>query len=295
MTDIFIIGCGYVGGLVAQKCGKNNRSVAALARSAASATKLQAAGIAPQPGDLDDPTSLNRLPLGDSTLYYFAPPPASGTIDSRMHHFVAAVDPDAPPRQIIYLSTSGVYGDNRGEWVTEETPVNPQAERARRRVDAERVVTGWCEAHQVPLTIFRVAGIYGPDKLPVKRLLQGTPVLREEECGYTNRIHVEDLVDICMAAAGQGRGVEIYNVSDGHPGTMTSYFNAVADALRLPRPPVITLTQAQQQLTPAMLSYLTESRRLDNHKLLEELGITLRYPDLAAGLQALRTASEDQR
>jgi nucleoside-diphosphate-sugar epimerase len=293
MTDIFIIGCGYVGSLVAQTCAKNNRSVAALARSADSAAKLQAAGITPQPGDLDDPASLNRLDLGGSTLYYFAPPPASGALDSRMRHFVTALDPAAPPRQIIYISTSGVYGDNRGEWVTEEDPVNPQAERARRRVDAERVVTGWCTAHQVSLTILRVAGIYGPDKLPVKRLQQGTPVLREEECGYTNRIHVEDLVTICVAAAGQGRGVAIYNVSDGHPGTMTGYFNAVADALRLPRPPAITLAQAQQQLTPAMLSYLTESRRLDNHKLLIELGITLRYPDLAAGLQPLGTVRRD--
>lgn len=293
MTDIFIIGCGYVGGLVAQQCAKNNRSVVALARSAASAAKLQAAGIAAHRGDLDDPATLEQLPLGGSTLYYFAPPPPSGTTDSRMHHFVAALAHNTPPRHIVYLSTSGVYGDNQGVWVTEETPVNPQAERARRRVDAERVLTGWCEAHRVPLTILRVAGIYGPGKLPIKRLQQGTPVLREEECGYTNRIHVEDLVNICITAAQQERGVELYNVSDGHPGTMTGYFNAVADALGLPHPAAITLAQAHQQLTPAMLSYLTESRRLDNRKLLQGLGITLRYPDLAAGLQALRAAPAD--
>lgn len=287
MVNIFIIGCGYVGTIVAQKWGKDNRSVTALARSAVSASKLQAQGIQTHSGDLDNAATLQQLPVAGNIVYYFAPPPPNGTIDSRMHHFIAALNPATPPQQIIYLSTSGVYGDNQGAWVTEETPVNPQAERALRRLDAETTLTGWCVAHRVPLTILRVAGIYGPDKLPIKRLQQGIPVLRKEECGYTNRIHIEDLVNICVAAAKRGEGSEIYNVSDGHPGTMTDYFNAVADALALPRPPIITLQQAHQQLTPAMRSYLTESRRLDNRKLLEKLGITLHYPDLATGLRAI--------
>jgi nucleoside-diphosphate-sugar epimerase len=293
VADIFIIGCGYVGTLVAQKWGKDNRSVTALARSAVSASKLQAQGIQTHSGDLDDAASLQQLPVSGNIVYYFAPPPPNGTIDSRMRHFTAALNPTAPPQQIIYLSTSGVYGDNQGAWVTEETPVNPQADRARRRVDAETTLTSWCEAHRVPLTILRVAGIYGPDKLPVKRLQQGSPVLREEECGYTNRIHIEDLVNICVAAAKRGEGSEIYNVSDGHPGTMTGYFNTVADALCLPRPPAVTMEEAQRQLTPAMLSYLTESRRLDNRKLLEKLEITLHYPDLTAGLRGIKAGGQE--
>jgi nucleoside-diphosphate-sugar epimerase len=293
VTDIFIIGCGYVGTLVAQKWRKDNRSVTALARSTVSAGKLQAQGIQTHSGDLDDAVTLQQLPVAGSIVYYFAPPPPSGGIDPRMRHCVVALNPTAPPRQIIYLSTSGVYGDNQGAWVTEETPVNPQADRARRRVDAESTVIGWCEAHRVPLTILRVAGIYGADKLPIKRLQQGSPVLREEECGYTNRIHIEDLVNICVAVAKKGEGSEIYNVSDGHPGTMTGYFNAVADTLGLPRPPAITMEEAQRQLTPAMLSYLTESRRLDNRKLLEKLGITLHYPDLPAGLRGIKAGGQE--
>ncbi len=287
MADIFIIGCGYVGTLVAQKWSKDNRSVAALARSASSVAKLQALGIAPHPGDLDDPATLRGLPVAATTLYYFAPPPPRGAIDSRMHNLVAALDATAPPRKILYISTSGVYGDTNGDWVTEETPLNPQADRARRRVDAEQTLQQWCEAHSVPLTILRVAGIYGPDKLPLKRLREGTPVLREAECGYTNRIHVEDLVSVCIAAAAGEEG-GIYNVSDGHPGTMSGYFFAVADACGLPRPSEITMAEAKQVLTPAMLSYLTESRRLDNGKLLRELGITLKYPTLADGLRTLK-------
>jgi nucleoside-diphosphate-sugar epimerase len=293
MPDIFIIGCGYVGTRLAQQWGKHNRSCGALARSTATADRLQAVGITPHRGDLDDAATLRPLPIAGSILYYLAPPPGTGHHDSRMRHFVAALDASAPPQQLIYLSTSGVYGDSAGAWVTEETPVNPRAARACRRVDAESVLSRWCEAHGVPLTILRVAGIYGPEKLPIARLARGTPVLREEECGYTNRIHVEDLVQICLAAAQQARGIEIYNVSDGHPGTMSGYFFAVADALGMKRPAAITLEQARQQLTPAMLSYLNESRRLDNRKLLQRLGITLRYPELADGLRAIGAARQD--
>ncbi len=287
MTGIFIVGCGTVGTLVAQKWGKDNRSVTALARSADSAARLQALGIGAQRGDLDDAGSLSGLSVADTTLYYFAPPPLTGSVDSRMHHFVASLDSSAPPRHIIYISTSGVYGDTGGEWVTEESPLCPQADRARRRVDAEQALRQWCEGHSVPVTILRVAGIYGPGKLPLKRLKAGTPVLREAECGYTNRIHVEDLVNICIKAAAQGEGTEIYNVSDGHPGTMTGYFFAVADALGLPRPAAVTMEQAKQVLTPAMLSYLTESRRIDSSKLLRELGGKLKYPTLEDGLRAI--------
>ncbi len=287
MTDIFIIGCGYVGTLIAQKWRKDNRSVAVLARSADSAGKLQAQGIEAHSGDLDDPTTLHKLPVAGSILYYFAPPPPTGRLDTRMRHFVAALDASAPPQQVVYISTSGVYGDTGGEWVTEQSPLNPQADRAYRRVDAETVLTGWCEANRIPLTILRVAGIYGPGKLPIKRLKKGTPVLREEKCGYTNRIHIEDLVNSCLQAAGQKEGIEIYNVADGHPGTMSGYLFAVADALGLPRPATVTMAEAKRVLTPAMISYLTESRRIDNGKLLRGLGVELQYPTLDAGLHAL--------
>ena len=117
-------------------------------------------------------------------------------------------------------------------------------------------------------------------------MLIATPVLREQDCGYTNRIHADDLATVCVAAAERGR--DVYNVSDGHPSTMTDYFIRVADLYGLQQPTQINLIQAQSLLNKEMLSYLAESRRLDNHRMVNELGVKLRYPTLQEGLAASR-------
>lgn len=282
MKLIFIIGCGDIGLRVARQWLERGAAVRALARSEDSAARLAAAGIDAVPGDLDAPASLVALPINGATVYYFAPPPLQGVTDSRMHAFTAA---GLKPERVVYISTSGVYGDRAGAWVDEDTPPAPGTDRARRRLDAETTLRAWGREAGVAVTILRVGGIYGPGRWPLERLQAGTPVLREEECGYTNRIHADDLAAICVAAAERGGADRIYNVSDGRNGTMTEYFYAVADRFGLPRPPALTMEQAQQQLSAAMLSYLTESRRMDNRRLLQELGVTLRYQDLADGLK----------
>ncbi len=282
MNLIFIIGCGDIGLRVACLWQARGIAVQALARSAESAARLSAAGITPVTGDLDDSISLATLPINGATVYYFAPPPGQGETDPRMRAFVAA---GLRPARVVYISTSGVYGDRDGAWVDEDTPPAPATDRARRRLDAETALRTWGRENGVKVNILRVGGIYGPGRWPLERLQAGTPVLREEECGYTNRIHADDLAAICLAVAERGGADRIYNVSDGRNGTMTEYFNAVADRFGLPRPPAITMAEAQQRLSPAMLSYLTESRRMDNRRMLQELGVTLRYPDLADGLK----------
>lgn len=289
MDNIFIIGCGDIGRLVASKWLELGANVTALARSEASAARLQGLGIKTVFGDLDDAHSLQGLPLSGNLLYYFAPPSPQHDGDPRVGHLLSAIDPDKLPRRLVYISTSGVYGDTGGAWVTEEDAVHPQTVRARRRLAAETALRRFGRSHDVPVIILRVGGIYGPGRLPLERLQKGLPVLNEEECGYTNRIHAEDLARVCVAAAEKGRGDNIYNVSDGQPGNMTQYFYAVADALDLPRPPSLTMAQAREQLSPAMLSYLTESRRMDNRKLLQEFELTLRFPNLTTGLAALRS------
>jgi len=134
-----------------------------------------------------------------------------------------------------------------------------------------------------------VPGIYGPEKLPLVRLREGTPVLREQDSPYTNRIHADDLAAVCIAAMCSTRTNTIYNVSDGHPGNMTDYFFKVADAAGLPRPPTVSPAAAQQVLSAGMLSFLQDSRRMSNAKMLDELAVELQYPDLVAGLPSCFT------
>ena len=283
--SVLIVGCGDIGRRVADRW--QDVPVTGLVSSAASAEHLQAAGITPLRANLDDPASLKDLPLKDALVFYFAPPPPSGTSDPRMSHFLAALDPQRLPARIVYISTSGVYGDRGGETVTEDTPPNPQVDRARRRYDAEQQLRRFGQKHKVPVVILRVGGIYGPGRLPRKRLEDRIPMIHEHLAPSTNRIHAEDLAQICVAAARHGRADRIYNISDGTDSNMTEYFNIVADFLKLPRPPTIDWQEAERSLSAGMLSYLRESRRMDNRRMLEELEIELQFPTLEAGLAAM--------
>jgi len=286
MTRILIIGCGDIGRRVAGLEQAEGHAVAALARSEASAQRLRAAGIEPLRGDLDDSSSLHRLPVEGALVYYFAPPPGAGVSDPRLESLVSAMTPPKLPQRVVLISTTGVYGDCRGDWVTEERPPNPLAPRAARRLAAENTLRRWSLVSGVPIVILRVPGIYARGRLPVERLRAGEPVLREEESPFSNRIHADDLARVCVAAAHRDHPHDLYNVSDGHPTTMTDYFYRVADALGLARPPAVTLEEARRRLGEGMLSYLAESKRIDNRRMREELGVELMYPDLASGLAA---------
>ncbi|MCG6861456.1 MAG: NAD(P)H-binding protein, partial [Chromatiaceae bacterium] len=199
MSNVFIVGCGGVGRLIAKRYLDRDRPVSALARSATAAGELESLGITPVRGDLDDPASLAALGLEGDLVQYLAPPPASGLGDPRMANFLAAIEAGTHPLRIVYISTSGVYGDCRGAWVDEDTPPNPQTDRARRRLDAEDRLWDWGRQTGVAVTVLRVGGIYGPGRLPEARLRSRAPILVEDQCGYTNRIHVEDLESTCLA------------------------------------------------------------------------------------------------
>ncbi len=289
--NFFIVGCGYVGQRLARQALAQGVAVSALSRSAENQAHLRELGLLVWAGDLDRPASLPDFPLHKSLLYYFAPPPDSGVADPRSQNFIQHIQTHNLPRKVVLISTTSVYGDCQGAWITEIQPLNPQAERAKRRVDAEQRWQAWAQHTSVPLVILRVPGIYGPGRLPRHRLEQGLPVLAESDSPYSNRIHVEDLVQACLAA-GKATQPEasLYHLSDGNPTTMTDYFNQVADSLGLPRPPCISATQASTALSAEMRSYLAESKRLDTRKMREELGVTPRYPDLHSGLAQCRVA-----
>lgn len=285
-AEVLIVGCGGIGTRVAGLERSAGRRVMGLVRSGTSARRLSAVGVQPITADLDVPASLLKLPVRDALIYYFAPPPGTGVNDPRLDAFVSILNASGPPTRVVLISTTGVYGDCRGEWVTEDRPPNPQADRARRRLAAETSLRRWGEKSGVPIVILRVPGIYGRDYLPEERLRAGEPLLCEAESPFSNRIHADDLARACFVAGHHANPGILYNVSDGHPTTMTDFFNRVADVLGIPRPPAITREQARRQLGEGMLSYLAESRRIDNRRLREELGVELRYPDLATGLPA---------
>ncbi|MEJ2347109.1 MAG: NAD-dependent epimerase/dehydratase family protein [Gammaproteobacteria bacterium] len=286
MFDCIIIGCGYVGRRVAALEQAAGRSVLGVVRSADSAAALAASGIEARTADLDQPESLAPLPLAGATVYYLAPPPPRGDRDPRMEGFVGILRRSGVPDRVVLISTTGVYGDCAGEWVDEQRTPRPQADRARRRLAAEETLRQWGRDQRAAVVVLRVPGIYGPGRLPVTRLRQGLPVLREAEAPFSNRVHVDDLARACLAAARRGANGAVYNVSDGAPSTMTDYFNRVADAVGLPRPPQISLEQARRELSPGMLSYLAESKRLDTRRMREELGVIPEFGDLGAGLRA---------
>jgi nucleoside-diphosphate-sugar epimerase len=282
---MLILGCGYVGRRLARHYLRLGGLVTGLVRSEASRASLAAEGIQAVARDLGT-DSLADLACAGEQVFHFAPPPSDGAQDRHTRHLVSAFSRAGNPSRVVYLSTTGVYGDCGGAWVDETRPPAPVADRAHRRWDAEQALGDWSRETGGELVVLRVAGIYGPGRLPLERIRRGLPLVRREEAPYSNRVHVDDLVAACVAAMERGENGGVYNVSDGSPSTMTDYFFRVADAAGLPRPPELAMADAAEALSAGMLSYMRESRRLSNRRMREELGVTPRYPDLTAGLAA---------
>jgi nucleoside-diphosphate-sugar epimerase len=236
-------------------------------------------------GDLDDPASLAHLARSFSHIVHLAPPAIRGTADPRTAHLLAALAVDRLPAQrLVYISTSGVYGDCGGKWVDEQRPVNPLSDRARRRVDAERSILAFGSTHDVRTVILRVPGIYAADRVPLERLRKGTPVLRAEDDVYTNHIHAEDLVQIVVTALTHADAEGVYNACDDSALKMGEWLDLLADRAGLPRPPRIARAEAAQSIPAPLLSFMSESRRLVNKRIKEQLGVRLRYPTVFDGI-----------
>ncbi len=234
--------------------------------------------------DLDRPESLAALEPVDAVLHC-VPPPPSGAADTRTANLLIALETRRIlPTRFVYISTSGVYGDCGGALVDEARAVNPQSDRARRRVDAEAKLAVWCSSHAMKLVVLRAPGIYAANRLPLARLRAGTPVLRNADDVYTNHIHAEDLAAICARALEADVPAGIYNASDDTRLRMGEWFDLVADRAGLPRPPRIARAEAAGRMPAELLSFMNESRRLDNTRLKRILGARLRYPTVREGL-----------
>ncbi len=285
-SRVLIVGCGDIGLRVAQALPQRVRLLA-LTSSADRIAGLRRHGITPLLGNLDAPQSLCRLAgLADRVLY-LAPPPNAGWTDPRALALSRTLRQRKPAAALVYGSTSGVYGDCRGELVAETRAPGADTPRARRRLAAEQALRFFGRASAVATSVLRIPGIYAPDRVdgtPRQRLLKGTPVLQASDDVFTNHIHAEDLARACIAALWRGRPQRIYNVNDDSQLKMGDYFDLAADRYGLPRPPRVGRTTAQNELPLLLLSFMSESRRLDNTRLKRELRLRLRYPTICDGL-----------
>jgi nucleoside-diphosphate-sugar epimerase len=277
---LLIVGCGDVGMRLLPLVRARFR-VFAVTSGAGRCAELRAAGAIPIVADLDRPASLKRLTRLAQYVIHLAPPQSSGVLDRRTRNLTAVL-PDGA--RLVYVSTSGVYGDCQGQLIDETRPVAPHNARAMRRVDAERVLRDWARRAQGHLAIVRAPGIYARERLPLERLAQGTPALIEQDDVYTNHIHADDLARICALALFRGLPGRTYNAVDDTHMKMGDYFDSVADAFGLARPPRMARAQLAAEVSPIKLSFMAESRRLRNERIKHELGVRLAYPDVRAAL-----------
>ena len=288
MKKILIVGFGDVAARLVKRYARQAEFVGMI-RSADRVAALRTLGVTPFVADLDDPQSLHRLPRVDA-VFHFAPPPTEGRTDPRTARLLHALTRRGKPGALVYISTSGVYGDCGGNWVTETRAVAPVNGRAVRRVDAERQLRRWGETQRVQVSILRAPGIYATDRLPLERIKRGTPALISKDDSYTNHIHADDLARLAWAALFRGRAQRIYHAVDAHPLKMGDWFDSCADAFDLPRPPRVNRVEAEKVLSEALLSFLRESRRLSNTRATNELRLKFRYPTSDDCLREIKQA-----
>ena len=291
---VLIVGCGDVGLRVAGLHGglqSPRVRLMALSSTPGRAPLLRSRGITPLAGNLDDPASLQRLAGLATRVVHMAPPPSENNAlwwrDPRTAALARVLRLRTPPRSLVYGSTSGVYGDCEGEWVHEARPIAPSTPRAQRRADAESLLRHLGRAAGVRVTVLRIPGIYAQDRpggTPLERLQRGTPVLTPEDDVFTNHIHADDLARATQAALWHGRPQRVVNASDDTELKMGDYFDLAADLYGLSRPPRLPRSTAQSQLPLVLLSFMSESRRLVNQRMKQELRLSLRYPTVREGL-----------
>jgi nucleoside-diphosphate-sugar epimerase len=290
---VLIVGCGDVGLRTAGQLGapKSQRvRLMALTSSPERVRLLRACGITPLLGNLDDVVTLKRLAGIAHRVIHLAPPPTDrqggSDRDPRSQALVQALRLRTPPQALVYGSTTGVYGDCAGQRVNETRAVNPHTPRAQRRVDAENLMR-FLGRSGVRVSVLRIPGIYAPDReggTPRERLLKGTPVLVAKEDVFTNHIHANDLARACAAALWRGKPQRVVNVNDDTDLKMGDYFDLAASLYGLPKPARISRNDANTALPLMLLSFMSESRRLDNTRMKHELKVRLHYPHVSDGL-----------
>lgn len=294
-SPLIIAGCGYVGREVLRQClaaaDCPHHPLAGTAESTASLDKIAALGVRAVRLNLDEAANFDA-PTEPWSLLYLVPPGRESPRDHRLERFLGAAGV-RPPQRMVYVSTTGVYGDRAGATVSENEQVRPDTDRARRRVDAEEQVRAFAASRDIRWAILRAPGIYGPGRLALAALREGRPVLREEDCGPGNRIHRDDLASCCLLALVTDNNDRVFNICDDDHASQCAFTLELARQAGLPAPPQLTLAEARRQFSAARLSFVEASRQVDNARMHRELGALLRYPDFVSGIAAsLREEAE---
>jgi nucleoside-diphosphate-sugar epimerase len=288
VQNILIVGSGDVARRILSRLAQR-ACVYALVRNADKAAVWRDAGAKPVLADLDDRQSLARLSGLADVVLHLAPPPGEGVRDTRTRNLLAALSKGKSlPRALVYVSTTGVYGDCGGAHIDETRYLHPESPRATRRVDAECCLRDWGAREGVAVSILRAPGIYAADRLPIERLQKGTPALIEGDDVYTNHIHADDLAAACVAAVRRGLANRAYNVVDDSDLKMADYFDLVAESFGLPKAPRLSRAEAGKILSPVQMSFMRESRRIGNQRLKNELKLQLAFPSVIEGVASAR-------
>lgn len=278
-----IIGCGDVGMRLLAHLRQRFRVFAVTSQPPGSErfADLRQAGAIPLYADLDQTATLRRLAGLAQLIIHLAPPQTEGVVDKRTRRLAAILPEKA---RLVYISTTGVYGDGGGEFFDETRPVNPANARAKRRVSAETVLRNWARRRAGQVAILRVPGIYAEDRLPLERIKKATPALCASDDVFSNHIHAEDLAHLIMLACFRGGSNRVYHAVDDTALKMADYFDVVADHFALPRVPRLSRSDLVHQVSPLTMSFMSESRRLKNDRIKQELGANLRFPTVQVAL-----------
>jgi nucleoside-diphosphate-sugar epimerase len=293
MRNLLIVGCGDVVRRALPMLARRWRIIALVRQHDQS---LAAAGAIQIVGDLDQARSLHRIAGLADAVIHSAPPPSHGDGDPRTRRLLAALlRRRKRPSRIVYISTTGVYGDCGGAWVDETRPSQPISARARRRVDAEQRLRRWGRRPRRHIVILRAPGIYAANRLPLERLHKKLPVLMAHEDTHTNHIHADDLALACVRALHRGGPNRCYNICDDSAMPMSEWFDLLAESHGLEKAPRISRAEAERILPPMQWSFMRESRRLRNERMKRELGLVLRYPTVVTGIDAALSLTMEPR
>jgi nucleoside-diphosphate-sugar epimerase len=265
--DVLVVGTGYVG----QRFIKNY-------------SDSRVVGLTHADYDLDTDAGLPVSLAPPYSILYTVPPSSESLADIRLQRLLGELDP--VPERFVYISTTGVYGNCNGALVDENTPVNPESDRARRRLAAEAALASWGTSNDSEIAILRVPGIYGPTRLDFERLRKGVAVIEENDSGPGNRIHVDDLVRCYIAALSKSAPAGVYNVGDGDHRSASWFSNELARQSRLPPPPTISMANAARHFSAMRMSFLRESREVGTQKMLDVLRVTPIYANARDGIRA---------